>query len=132
MTRATALYRHFDLNGELLYVGITNHPQLRWMQHRETSPWAWLVAETSIRWLPDRRSAAAAERRAIRTEQPLFNTARPAGCSSESVARGRYLRTGVSGLPRRVRCQLDPESFCISCGPDADAWLDTLTIGASA
>lgn len=130
MTKPVALYRHFDLNGELLYVGITNHPQLRWLQHRETSPWAWLVADTTLHWLPDRAKAAAAERRAIRTERPLFNTARPAGCSSEAAARNRYLRTGVSGLPRRVRCRTFPDDYCITCGPDADSWLDGVAVVA--
>lgn len=126
MTRPVALYRHFDRNGELLYIGITNDLQLRWLQHAETSPWAWLVADTTVVWFPDRARAAAAERQAIRRDRPLFNTARPAGCSSESWPRECYLRTGVSGLYRRVRCRVFPSEMCVSCGPDADRLLEDI------
>lgn len=120
-----ALYRHVDLNGELLYVGITTDPDRRWAQHREMSFWARFVADTSVHWLEDRDAARRAERRSIAFERPLFNQARPAAASQELEHQLAYLRTGVSGLPRRSRCRDYPEDFCRMCGPDADAWLES-------
>lgn len=132
---AVALYRHLDINGELLYIGITSDPGRRWAQHLEMSPWARFVAHTTVHWLDDRERARSAERRAIASERPLFNRARPESADQGLDHQLAYLRTGVSGLPRRVRCTGDPTAFCISCGPDVDAWLDAslnTLIGASA
>lgn len=120
-----ALYRHFDRNGELLYVGITFDPNRRWLQHLETSPWARFVSDVTVHWAEDRRAARKQERRAIAWERPLFNRARPRQSSSLIDHQLAYLRTGVSGLPRRVRCSGDPSAFCISCGPDYETWLDS-------
>lgn len=121
-----ALYRHFDLNGELLYIGVTADPARRWQQHREQSAWAPFVADGTVHWLGDRDRALVAERQAIARERPLFNQARPLGSRSVLSHRLDYLRNGVSGLPRRVRCRDFPQDFCVSCGPDVDAWLDTV------
>lgn len=118
-----ALYRHYDASGELLYIGITNSPPLRWAQHLERTVWARFVTASTLAWYPDRSAAAASERAAIRRERPLFNVARPGGGGGYTEHQLRYLRTGVSGLFRRVRCQSFPNEFCIACGPDADAWL---------
>lgn len=123
------LYRHFDRNGELLYIGITSDPVRRWGQHLEASPWARLVSDVTVHWLDSREKALAAERRVIGRERPLFNRARPGNPPWErrqsiAVHQRAYLRTGVSGLWRWVRCKDEPTAFCISCGPDADAWLD--------
>lgn len=68
-----AIYRFFDADDELLYVGISSDPALRWMQHRATKPWASEVAMRVIEWLPSRLDALLAEVQAIRTEQPRYN-----------------------------------------------------------
>jgi predicted GIY-YIG superfamily endonuclease len=119
-----ALYRHFDRNGELIYIGITSDPARRWAQHVEQSVWARFVSDTSVHWLESREKARAAERRAIVGDRPLFNRARPADADNLLEHQLAYLRTGVSGLFRRVRCLNEPGVFCLACGPDADAWLD--------
>ncbi|WP_395119625.1 hypothetical protein ACFCQI_01550 [Rhodanobacter sp. FW102-FHT14D06] len=78
MTRATtgvttALYRHFDAGGDLLYVGISLSPFHRLAKHKEQSAWFGQVARITIAWLPDRKSARAAEHAAIIAERPKFN-----------------------------------------------------------
>ena len=67
-----ALYRHFDADGFLLYVGISSTPDARLQQHR-SSPWFSEIRRVVIEMLPDRETAERAEREAIRTEWPLYN-----------------------------------------------------------
>jgi hypothetical protein len=68
------LYRHFDEGGKLLYVGISVHAVSRLASHKQTSPWVWSVARMEIQTFPTRQEAEEAEREAIRTERPLFNS----------------------------------------------------------
>jgi len=68
----TALYRHFDADGRLLYVGITENLPSRDRQHR-ASPWHGKIAETKTQWFDSREDAARAEAQAITTERPLHN-----------------------------------------------------------
>lgn len=69
----TAVYRHFDHHGVLLYVGITHDPEERARMHGHTSPWfAWSVA-CAVEWHESRQDALDAESTAIRDERPLFN-----------------------------------------------------------
>lgn len=67
------LYRHFDAQGRLLYVGITVDPGRRWKQHQADKPWWAEVAQTTYEQHPDRASVLAAEREAILREEPLHN-----------------------------------------------------------
>ncbi|MEU3990137.1 GntR family transcriptional regulator [Streptomyces platensis] len=73
----TALYRLYDADGLLLYVGISSNPQRRWWEHaaRYASAWWPLVATRTVEWLDTRDLAAAAERHAIKTESPAHNFA---------------------------------------------------------
>ena len=75
----TALYRHFDAEGRLLYVGITDHLGERDKQHAATSVWHHAVIRSDVQWCLSREHAAELERVAIRHEGPLYNLAhRPA------------------------------------------------------
>lgn len=69
----TALYRHFDAAGRLLYVGITNHTPRRLAQHSERSAWFTQSARVTIEWHPTREKALEAERLAVVSERPLHN-----------------------------------------------------------
>ena len=70
----TALYRHFDGDGGLLYIGISKDPQGRWMAHRgNREPWVHLAVRRTDEWHPSRPAALAAERDAVRKERPRFN-----------------------------------------------------------
>lgn len=68
-----SLYRHFDAQGRLLYVGIAKSPELRAEQHQRSSRWCRFVADSTVEWLPSRAAACEAERVAIMTEKPIFN-----------------------------------------------------------
>jgi predicted GIY-YIG superfamily endonuclease len=70
---ATALYRLYDSAGELLYIGVTSNPQVRWGQHKSEKPWWPQVARKTLEWLPTRDEALDAEPRAIVSERPRYN-----------------------------------------------------------
>lgn len=68
----TALYRLYGTDDQLLYVGITNMPQVRWAAHC-MKPWWSQVVRKQIDWFGSRQEAAEAEVRAIRAESPAHN-----------------------------------------------------------
>lgn len=72
-TERTALYRLFDADEKLLYIGISRDPKIRWRQHRRWSAWSTQVAMRVIEWHDSRTAALLAELRAIRTERPRHN-----------------------------------------------------------
>jgi len=71
----TALYRLFDANDALLYVGISDALKQRFAGHAATKPWWSEVKRKTVEWHPARSSAAAAEITAIRDERPVYNLA---------------------------------------------------------
>ena len=71
----TALYRFYDVESVLLYVGICDEPMARWSQHASNKPWWPSVHRFRLVWLPSRREAEKAEGQAIVGEKPLHNRA---------------------------------------------------------
>ena len=78
MMGRTALYRVFDADDQLLYVGISRNPNGRFANHATRKPW-WreTVASIEITWLATRALAHEAEALAIRDEDPIYNISRP-------------------------------------------------------
>lgn len=74
------LYRFFDADDQLLYVGISFNAAQRAMQHRHDKPWWTDVARMNVEHLPvNRQEAEAIERSAIVTERPLYNVTHNGG-----------------------------------------------------
>lgn len=71
----TELYRHFDSDGRLLYVGVSLSTLRRLTQHRDKSAWFQSIQRVTVERFPSRAAAFEAERRAIATERPLHNVA---------------------------------------------------------
>ena len=67
------LYRHFDGEGRLLYVGISLSAVTRLAQHKLSSKWFDDIATVTIEKYEDREQAQTAEREAIRKEKPVYN-----------------------------------------------------------
>lgn len=67
------LYRYFDEQNQLLYVGISLSAINRLAQHKRVADWASLVRRVSIESFESRAAALVAEKKAIRTENPLYN-----------------------------------------------------------
>lgn len=73
MSSEHALYRFYDIDGRLLYIGISLNPGSRWKQHRDDKPWWHDVAQVTVERLPSRQVALAAEQAAIVAERPRYN-----------------------------------------------------------
>jgi predicted GIY-YIG superfamily endonuclease len=73
----TTLYRYFDSEGQLLYVGITKNPLERQAQHQKTQPWWDDVTSARFEHYSTREEAIKAEDYAIGTEWPRYNIAGP-------------------------------------------------------
>lgn len=72
-TPKTTLYRYFDGNGQLLYVGITGDNTKRQSQHRRNSFWFGEIESATFEHFDTRQQALEAETLAIRTERPMHN-----------------------------------------------------------
>lgn len=73
MSGTTHLYRHFDAQDRLLYIGISKTALRRLAQHYSTAHWANSVARVEIETFGTKAEAVAAENLAIKTEAPLHN-----------------------------------------------------------
>ena len=71
----TALYRHYDEQGRLLYVGISKDPENRGRSHARNSVWGDLAVSFTGVWFDTWEEARKAEVTAIRIENPIFNIA---------------------------------------------------------
>lgn len=72
-TGRTALYRLFAESGVLLYIGVSNDPEVRYVQHAADKPWWPEVVTMTTEWFDTRVQALAAETAAIKAEDPLHN-----------------------------------------------------------
>jgi hypothetical protein len=70
---AVNLYRHFDVDGRLLYVGISTASMRRLSEHRTDSAWFWNIATIKVERFDTVAQARLAETAAIKSEGPLFN-----------------------------------------------------------
>jgi excinuclease UvrABC nuclease subunit len=68
----TQLYRHFDKNGKLLYVGVSICALVRFSSHK-SSPWILEIVRIEIQNCGSRSEAEKLERLAIKMEKPKYN-----------------------------------------------------------
>jgi predicted GIY-YIG superfamily endonuclease len=73
MSERTAVYRLFDTEDDLLYIGVSDQFGARWHQHAKVQPWWRDVDHQTITWFDTRDEALATETAAIKAEQPLYN-----------------------------------------------------------
>lgn len=69
----TDLYRWYDVDGVLLYVGITVDRERRERDHARGSMWSEFAVTSKVETLPSRVEAERAERSAVHNERPIFN-----------------------------------------------------------
>lgn len=67
------LYRFFDAEGDLLYVGITWNPYRRWQRHANKAAWFGSAVRVTCEVFPNEWTALKAEVAAIHSERPIFN-----------------------------------------------------------
>jgi hypothetical protein len=66
------LYRFFDVDGEVIYIGSTWTPHLRWRSH-EYARWFAEVATVTVEHFGTIEEMRAAESAAIAEEHPVYN-----------------------------------------------------------
>jgi len=101
----TQLYRHFDADGKLLYVGISLSAAHRLSQHNGQSEWASKIASMTVETLASREEALAAERVAIKTEKPAWNKANTA--TAGRIHTSIYLHKRVLRELRAIAIEYD-------------------------
>ena len=67
------VYRIFDKDGRLIYVGCSHNPEKRLNQHRRTMWWAHQIHRIKLTVHPNKAAGHLAERTAINAEQPRWN-----------------------------------------------------------
>lgn len=92
-----ALYRHFDADGTLLYVGVTRDLTARMAEHQRNSFWWASVETTNIEWVEVSR-ALAIEASAIASDRPIHN----------DMHRPKELRLDPASHRRRGASQTTP------------------------
>lgn len=118
--RATAVYRFFDADARLLYVGIAFDPAERWKDHAARTRWWKDAVDNTIEWYDTRAEAERAERTAIRYEKPIYNKA-----GSVSPYKGPTTKRGMK-TPRKISMDdevwADFEKLCAEKGvtPEED------------
>lgn len=91
-----AVYRLYDADGTLLYIGLTSNPDSRWKDHRKEMLWWREVIAKQLVWYETRRQAAEVERAAIRSEGARYNKSSWPGMTSS-------LPAGVPAQPHGAR-----------------------------
>lgn len=90
-----ALYRFFNSDGGLLYIGISVNAPQRFKRHKGDQPWWLEVAQITIERYASRADVLAAEKRAIETEHPLYNVVHNTGVRlTRSARQGRWDHLG--------------------------------------
>jgi excinuclease UvrABC nuclease subunit len=70
------LYRFYDAEGSLLYVGITKFFEPRLKQHYKNAEWFFDTTHVRLEHYQTRQEVELAETRAIKTERPKYNIAK--------------------------------------------------------
>lgn len=104
----THVYRYFDADDRLLYVGVARQFEARDYVHRH-KPWYASVARVAIEQHESRQAALAAELKAILTEDPAHNVMNKPGAFPKRIAPDREpldFRT-VIRLPKSLLERID-------------------------
>lgn len=91
----TSVYRLFDADDRLLYVGITNRGFHRLHQHSKDKAWWPQVTRATFEHLPNRDAALQCEATAITREKPVHNILVPPVDEREMPVRLRTLDEGL-------------------------------------
>ncbi|NEB92406.1 GIY-YIG nuclease family protein [Streptomyces bauhiniae] len=105
-TQPTAVYRLYGREGQLLYVGMTNNPDVRFDCHALTKRWWHLVVKRDVQWHPDRATARQCEADAIKAESPVHNAMHAAAGPHDTPLRGA--RQKLSTIVDEVRVAHEP------------------------
>lgn len=118
----TALYRHFDTAGALLYVGISLSAVQRLAQHRHTAHWFDRIARIEIEWHDSREEALAAEIVAITREAPECNVQHAGGTFISEIVPAAMLGCDTFAIDHPASGRRDGNYFDRDEADDQLAW----------
>ena len=120
---ATTLYRFFDADDLLLYVGISDKPLSRFAQHSADKTWWPEVHSIKLWHFATREDAADAERALIAFARPPYNANHVGEPPAAASVKGEDAR-----VAEFLRTRLVPDSSARISGPDLyAAYLESLT-----
>ena len=105
MNTKAQLYRCFDAEGNLLYVGASKNVFQRIVEHKvQSGYWFRDVTRVEIQHFGSRKEALAAEAIAINTENPIHNVAIPyVPGLDHKAAKARQLERCVAAISRSLQ-----------------------------
>ena len=89
----TYLYRHFDKEGVLLYIGIASDETRRRKQHLKSSPWFCIVHTIEVEEWHTRELAEKMETAAIIREKPIYNISDSTSPNEAKIKRDEIAKT---------------------------------------
>jgi predicted GIY-YIG superfamily endonuclease len=113
-----AVYRVYDLAGNLLYIGVSVDPDARFRNHKNRAEWTGKHHHHELTWYLNRADAEAAETAAIKAEHPKYNVQHNTGHSilppPGDPARHQPIRQTVDLDQEHHRFL---KEFAVQCGP---------------
>jgi len=94
------LYRHFDKDGSLLYIGVSLSAVKRLGQHKAKAHWYEFISRVEIESFETREYVLEAERIAIITEKPRYNLKIPVERKEKKLKRSIVI--DVNGLKAKI------------------------------
>lgn len=107
----TALYRHYDKDGVLLYVGISLSAIARLAQPRRGARWFEYISRVEIEQFDSRKEALQAEKDAIAKEQPFYNKANASYRKGQTEDTEELLATLARDVDLLDQAVVERESF---------------------
>lgn len=98
-----SLYRYFDGDDVLLYVGISVNAMVRLTKHRVNANWFDDIRTVKIEKFDDRFQALIAEANAIRNELPIYNIACNRTSGNDCKSKGESVLLTVTDVARRLK-----------------------------
>ena len=96
------LYRHFDANDNLLYVGVSLSAFTRLSQHKSNSHWFDEIVRVDIQKYPNRQQVLLAEIEAIQKENPRYNLQRHSKVKEETNRINWHAQESKEDLVKRI------------------------------
>ena len=93
------LYRHFDSNGSLLYVGISLQSTSRLIGHKTSSVWFAKITTITVEQFTSRQEALLAEKSAILKEKPLYNKVHNGFQPRKTTSNKKLFAIGITLTP---------------------------------
>lgn len=114
------LYRFFDQQKNLLYVGVTANPGVRLTHHRRHKSWWREVATCTIEHFDNEDDALVAEKNAIQSEHPVWNSVSVIGNKHENKGVNAASAARVINARRRRFQRYLDEMVAAGCAQPQD------------